>query len=66
MKPSSYSWSFVDFAAQLADLKDDRYRQILALSTLIEVLVDKGILTPDEIRIKAAEMEAELDQLILY
>lgn len=62
MKPSSSHWSFVDFAAQLADLKNDRYRQLLALSTLIEVLVDKGIVTPEELRLKSEEMEEELDR----
>ncbi|CAI6063701.1 hypothetical protein [Cohnella sp. JJ-181] len=65
MKPTSPHWSFVDFAAQLADLKDDRYRQLLALTTLIEVLVDKGIVTAEELRLKSEEMEEELDRHLL-
>lgn len=32
----------VRMAAKLADLKDEHYRNTLALSTLIELLVDKA------------------------
>lgn len=46
--------------AKLGDMKDEHYRNTLALSTMIELLVDKGILTRDELATKADE----LDQLI--
>jgi hypothetical protein len=46
-------------------MKHDHYRQLLAVSTLIELLVEKGLLTPDEIREKASQMEAELDRQLL-
>jgi hypothetical protein len=65
MKSTSYGWHYLDLASQISDLKHDHYRQVLAVSTLIELLVEKGILTPDEIREKAALMEEELDRQLL-
>jgi hypothetical protein len=65
MKASAYGWHYLDLASQVSDMKHDHYRQLLALSTLIELLVEKGLLTPDEIRDKAAQMETELDRQLL-
>lgn len=65
MESTSNDWHFLDLAAQMSDVKQDHYRQLLALSTLIELLVEKGVLTPDEIREKATQMEAELDRQLL-
>ncbi|QMV42139.1 hypothetical protein [Cohnella cholangitidis] len=65
MKTSEISWHFLDLASQMSDMKNDHYRQLLAISTLIELLVEKGLLTPDEIREKAAQMEADLDRQLL-
>lgn len=61
MKPTIAGSPFLDLAARISDLKEDNYRQLLALSTLIELLVEKGIVTPDEIRLKASVIEAEID-----
>ncbi|MBW5448752.1 hypothetical protein GE107_22175 [Cohnella sp. CFH 77786] len=65
MQNASYDWHYLDLASRLGDMKDDQYRQLLALSTLIELLVDKGILTPEEIRAKSSYMEAELNRQLL-
>lgn len=65
MKTTAYGWHYLDLASQVSDMKHDHYRQLLAVSTLIELLVEKGILTPDEIREKAALMEEELDRQLL-
>jgi hypothetical protein len=65
MKQTAYGWHTLELASQLSDMKHDHYRQLLALSTMIELLVEKGILTADEIREKAAQMEAELDRQLL-
>lgn len=56
---------FLDLASQVSDMKHDNYRQLLALSTLIELLVEKGLLTPEDIQDKAAQMEAELNRQLL-
>jgi len=62
---AAYGWHYLDLASRLSDLKEDHYRQLLALSTLIELLVEKGVLTPDEIREKASIMEPEIDRQLL-
>ena len=65
MQKASYDWHYLDLASRLGDMKDDQYRQLLALSTLIELLVEKGVLTPEEIRAKSLHMEAELNRQLL-
>lgn len=57
---SSSTMNEVNVLAKLADLKEDSYHQLLLLSTLTQLLVEKGILTTDEI----AHKRAELDQFI--
>jgi hypothetical protein len=53
------AWDQVNLIAQLADLKDAHYRNTLALSALLEILVEKGVLTPEDFHRKAASMEQE-------
>ncbi|MNW31481.1 hypothetical protein D3C74_84000 [compost metagenome] len=48
----------VDMIAKLADLKDEHYRNTLALSTLIELLADKGLITREELEQKAVELDS--------
>lgn len=50
----------VDMVAQLSDLKEVDYKNTLLLSTLIELLVEKGIVTRKEIVQKANELEIDL------
>ncbi|TVX99924.1 hypothetical protein [Cohnella terricola] len=64
MRNAEYGW-FLDLASQLSEMKHDHYKQLLAISTLIELLVDKGLLSPEEIKTKASEMEAELNRQLL-
>lgn len=65
MRTKEYGMQFLDLASQVSDMKHDNYRQLLALSTLIELLVEKGLLTPEDIQDKAAQMEAELNRQLL-
>jgi len=65
MKTADYGWQFLELASRMSEMKHDHYRQLLAVSTLIELLVEKGLLTQDEIRSKASEMEAELNRQLL-
>lgn len=48
----------VDLIAKLADLKEEHYKNTLILSAIIELLVDKGILTTDELEAKAMELDS--------
>lgn len=53
----------VGIVAKLADMKEEHYRHTLALSTLIELLVDKGLLTRAEVEHKAAELDSFMAHL---
>jgi hypothetical protein len=44
-------------AAQLADVKEVEYRNTLALASLIELLVEKGVLRRGELATKAQALD---------
>lgn len=48
----------IDIYAKLGDLKEIDYRNTLAIATLIELLVDKGIITRQEFARKAHSLDA--------
>ncbi len=48
----------LDILAQLSDMKDVDYRNTLALASIIEVLVDKGIINRVDIAKKAQELDS--------
>ncbi|MFF2017773.1 MULTISPECIES: hypothetical protein [Paenibacillus] len=60
MESSSISMDLVQFMGKLGDLKDEHYHMTLALSAIIELLIDKGLITRQELEHKTAE----LDQLM--
>lgn len=47
----------VNVLAKLADMKEDHYRQLVALSAMMELLMEKGVLTREEIEKKALEID---------
>ncbi len=51
-------WNRILFGARLADMQDVDYRNTLAIASLIELLVQKGIVTAGEL----AEVSRLLDQ----
>lgn len=53
----STSMNEINVIAKLADLKEDHYHHLLTLSTLIELLIEKGILTREEIDRKALDLD---------
>lgn len=50
----------VDMIAQLADLKEVDYKNTLVLTALVELLVEKGILTRKEVLQKARQLDVDL------
>ncbi|WP_010279091.1 hypothetical protein [Paenibacillus senegalensis] len=50
----------VDIIGKLADLKLEHYKNTLAISAVIELLIDKGVITREEVEAKAKQ----LDQVI--
>ncbi len=60
----SHNWQQVDLGAKLADLKQEHYHSVLTLSAMMELLIDKGILTMDELETKANAIDNKLQTLI--
>lgn len=48
----------LDILSQLGDMKDVDYRNTLALASIIEVLVEKGIINRVDISKKAKELDS--------
>lgn len=48
----------INIYAQLADLKEIDYRNTLAIAALIELLEEKGLLTPAELAERMKELDA--------
>ncbi|CAM3074226.1 hypothetical protein PASE110613_15435 [Paenibacillus sediminis] len=53
---------YVHLVAKLSDLKEEHYQNVLALSTIIELLIDKGLITREELERKAMELDQFMDQ----
>lgn len=51
----------INIIAQISDLKEVDYKNTLLISALIELLMEKGILTRKEILQKANQMEVDLN-----
>ncbi|HEY0828401.1 MAG TPA: hypothetical protein VGE40_09925 [Bacilli bacterium] len=49
----------IDMIGKLADLKEEHYKNTLVLSAIIELLIERKILTTREITLKAAELDIE-------
>lgn len=62
-KPSP-AWEHVQLAAKLADLKEEHYHTVLMLSAMLELFIEKGILSREELESKAEALDAQLESLI--
>lgn len=47
----------IDFIAEISDMKIVDYRNTLALVSLIEVLIEKGIIGKNDVALKAQELD---------
>jgi hypothetical protein len=50
----------VDLIGKLADLKEEHYKNTLVLSAVIELLIEKDLISMEEIEVKAAELDLDL------
>lgn len=57
MDPYFSPMNEVNILAKLADLKEDHYQQLLALSAMMELLIEKGVLSREEIAQKTSELD---------
>ncbi|MNE54271.1 hypothetical protein D3C80_1490390 [compost metagenome] len=57
MESFSSSMDLVQFIGKLGDLKDEHYHLILVQSALIELLIDKGVFSRQELDHKITELD---------
>jgi hypothetical protein len=56
----------IDVIAQLGDLKEIDYRNTLAITSLIELLIEKGLLDRRELALKAHQLNRmSIDEIAL-
>ncbi len=53
----SVRWNEVEFGARLADMQEVDYRNTLAIASVIELLIEQGLLDADALRHKSAELD---------
>lgn len=54
------TWSEVNWGAQMADFKQMQYHQSILWLALVELLVEKGIVTREEVRDFARELDRKV------
>ncbi|GGF95527.1 hypothetical protein GCM10010912_45600 [Paenibacillus albidus] len=57
MDSFSSSMDLVQFIGKLGDLKDEHYYMTLAHAAMVELLIEKGLLSRQELERKIAEMD---------
>ncbi|CQR59128.1 hypothetical protein [Paenibacillus riograndensis] len=57
MESFSASMDLVQFIGKLGDLKDEHYHLILVQSAIIELLIDKGFFSRQELERKITDMD---------
>lgn len=54
----------LDIVGQIADMKEIDYKNTLAIASIIEILIDKGIINRNDIALKALQLEnTTLDEI---
>jgi hypothetical protein len=47
----------LDIVGQIADMKEIDYKNTLAIASIIEILIDKGVINRNDIALKAFQLE---------
>jgi hypothetical protein len=66
MNPIPSSLDEVNLIGKLADLKESHYLQSLLLSALIDTLMDKGLITAEELTHRAQQLDQAATPHPLY
>jgi hypothetical protein len=51
----------VDYIGKMADLKEQHYQNTLILSAILELLLEKGLITHQDVELKARQLDAALN-----
>jgi len=57
MDSFSTSMDLVQFIGKLGDLKDEHYHMMLSISAMIELLIEKGLISRQELELKTAKLD---------
>ena len=57
MESFSTSMDLVQFIGKLGDLKDEHYHLVLVQNALVELLIDKGLISRQELEHKITEVD---------
>lgn len=57
-------FSTIDWGARIADLTEAGYQTDLLINALVDCLVEKGLLTREELQRSADEMDRQLSRLL--
>lgn len=52
----------IDFVATIADMKENTYKNMLALTSLIDLLIEKGVISAQELADRARALDASGDE----
>ncbi|NBI29215.1 hypothetical protein [Chengkuizengella marina] len=52
----------VDMIAKLADLKQEHYKNTLLINSIMELLLEKNILSYDEVLLKMKQIDTDIPQ----
>lgn len=66
MDPGFSPLEQVDYIGKLADLKEQHYQNTLILSAMLELLLEKGLLTHQDIENKASQLDEALTLHSIY
>lgn len=64
MMPSTLQMEFIRLAAHVADMKQAHYDELLTLTSLVSVLIDKGIISQEEIALKKQLLDHSFESII--
>ena len=54
-------WNEVELGARMADMQEVDYRNTLAIASLIELLIEKGLVDAEELRRKSLELDRQAE-----
>lgn len=61
---STLQMEFIRLAAHIADMKQEHYDELLTLTSLVSVLIEKGVISQEELALKKLELDHSFESFI--